>query len=335
MSIAGSESVFQYLFDGTTHRFVFDNVLFGEGDIAVSTTDAAGVSTSLVLNSDYTVDLEPDYSKATVDYPASAGLESGYITISRDEPMTQLIDYSTGGRFPAETHERGLDRSTLQAQTLKNWIEGIDLYVRERSITYPAAEDVTEAQSTLPDKDARRGQLFGFDVAGDISVYPLDQQVSYSYDGSVELSSGQLDVTFNEASIAGASLIVNGPLVDSRTLFVGVDYISTGANTITLSESYPAGTLLVARFRPESGPRYNVVTRNGRAVHTLSSGQTIVVADDDISEADDLFTSGPLVDGSLLVLGTGFTIGGDNRTITLAESYPSGTQLIINRNTVQ
>lgn len=104
-----------------------------------------------------------------VDYSIlGAGLESGgsitltgtatdagdFLTILRDVPITQLTDYIANDRFPAEVHERALDKLTMIAQQHERELQG--------AFRIPAYEGtvspITRAQ--------RAGKLFNFDDTG-------------------------------------------------------------------------------------------------------------------------------------------------------------------------
>ena len=64
----------------------------------------------------------------------------------------------------------------------------------------------------------------------------------------IELTSGQKIVTFTHG-ITSASFYLTGPDVDNGRLVISEDYtISAGTNTITLTESYPAGTKIFSVY---------------------------------------------------------------------------------------
>lgn len=79
--------------------------------------------------------------------------------------------------------------------------------------------------------------------------------VGSAIEETVVLSSGQTTVTFvNEVS--GGEIYLNGNQVDSGRLLSAEDYNISGANSVTLSQSYPAGsslTLYISASATESG----------------------------------------------------------------------------------
>lgn len=100
---------------GTTFAYTFK--IFDEGDIRAVVTDTNGVDT------------EPSFTVTGVGNNAggnvvfASAVTSGYtVTLLRDEPLTQEIDYVEGDDFPAAAHEEGLDRSAIRDQYLQEQI---------------------------------------------------------------------------------------------------------------------------------------------------------------------------------------------------------------------
>ncbi len=82
-----------------------------------------GIDTLLVETTDYVVTGtgDKDGGYITMTYDADLGLDSrilptDQIRIDRTLPVQQAIDYITGGKFRAETHEEGLDRIVMILQ---------------------------------------------------------------------------------------------------------------------------------------------------------------------------------------------------------------------------
>ncbi|RKX27489.1 MAG: hypothetical protein DRP45_00970 [Candidatus Zixiibacteriota bacterium] len=99
----------------------------------------AGVESLLVLNTDYTVTGAGSQSGGEVVIsPAPTGDK---LSILRDVPFTQLTDYVEDDSFPADSHERALDKLTMAVQELKE--NG------ERSLQAPVT-DTSGFDWTLP-----------------------------------------------------------------------------------------------------------------------------------------------------------------------------------------
>ena len=130
------------------------------------------------------------------------------------------------------------------------------------------------------------------------------------------LTSGQTVVVF-PSNIRGATLTINGDNADNGALLQDTDWsFAADSLTITLTNSYPAGTLLTA---------YGYV-KVGAQTLTLSSGQTVAVFSSNVDEST-IIISGQNADNGALIKGIDYTVGVDTLTVTLSSSYPSGTLL--------
>lgn len=137
-----------YTGNGTTTQFAFTFRVFEQDDVKVILTDAAGVETVLVLNSDYYVTLNDEqetnnggyitYPRPDAD-PLPANLPSTKkITILGAIEYTQEVDITNGGGFYPEVIESALDKMTMQIQQIKE--------VTDRSITVNVSGTITPDQ---------------------------------------------------------------------------------------------------------------------------------------------------------------------------------------------
>lgn len=80
------------------------------------------ISTPIAGTGDETLTLDSDYTASGAGNEAggsivmTAGVSGDVVTIKRSVPETQLIDYNYNGRFPSESHEKGLDKLTMILQ---------------------------------------------------------------------------------------------------------------------------------------------------------------------------------------------------------------------------
>lgn len=115
MTISTTTSRVSYGGNGATTAFSFPYRFFENADLVVELVDAAGAVTTHVLNTDYTVtgaDLDAG-GTVTMITPPSSGER---LVIRRVVEVTQETDYISGDPFPAESHERALDRLTMLVQ---------------------------------------------------------------------------------------------------------------------------------------------------------------------------------------------------------------------------
>jgi hypothetical protein len=115
-----------YAGNGVTTLFPFNFKVFTADDLEVVYTGADGVPVTLVLNSDYSVLLNPDQDAnpgGSITYPLFIGptpiLPVGAtLTAIGDLPYSQPTDITNTGRFLPQVFENALDRLTIQVQQL-------------------------------------------------------------------------------------------------------------------------------------------------------------------------------------------------------------------------
>lgn len=117
MTVSTSIARVQYAGDGSSTVFAVPYYFLEDTHLRVVKT-SGGADTVLVLNTGYTVSGagNPAGGSITVSVIPVSGET---ITILRDVPVTQETDYIPNDPFPAESHERALDRATMQIQQLK------------------------------------------------------------------------------------------------------------------------------------------------------------------------------------------------------------------------
>lgn len=327
MTVSTADNKTQYLGNGVTTIFAYPNTLFNEETLEVYVTDLDGVSVLQQLTTDYTIVIAGDDQSATVTMvtaPAGDGLPgtSETLTLFRRLTLKQLIDYISGGKFPAQTHERGLDIGIMIDQQLQ---EDVD-----RSLKAPITD--TASIGEVGEATQRAGTLQGYDALGALLSYAITEigQVLTPIEEAQSLVDGQTTVTFNNVNTQSTGYKVCGPLVDQKPLCIGRDYTITNAVTIELAESYPTGTDCVAI--------QNAATSSASAAKlkeqlTLSDGQTVVNWATATTAVADYHISGPLVDSRLLIVSIDYTVTGANQ-ITLTETHAAGTTILAVENTI-
>lgn len=128
---------------GTVSAFPFGFKVFQASDLFVVRLNvSAAVEQTLVLNSDYSVTLNPDQNSnpGGVVTLLTGALASGYtLTLTSDVPDTQPTDLTNQGGFYPEVINDALDRATIQIQQLQ---EKMDRTITA-PISTPAGTDLT------------------------------------------------------------------------------------------------------------------------------------------------------------------------------------------------
>jgi hypothetical protein len=154
MTVASTLSRATYLGDGVSTAFPVPFRFIDAAHLRVVRRSSAGVETTLVLSVDYSV--------SGADNPAGGSVTLGtapavgeVLAIIRNVPMDQTLDYVANDPFPAESHERGLDKLTMALQQVDEQVD--------RSLRVP----VTDAPiSAFPSAAERAGKFLAFGAGG-------------------------------------------------------------------------------------------------------------------------------------------------------------------------
>ena len=106
MTIETTTVKIAYLGDAVNKDFPFNFKTFDQNSIKVYED---GVASAALLTVVLNLDQEASPGGSVNVDPAPADLVR--VTVTREEPLTQVRDYITGGKFPAESHEQGLDKA--------------------------------------------------------------------------------------------------------------------------------------------------------------------------------------------------------------------------------
>lgn len=177
MTVATTANRIVYNGNGATTAFSFPYRFFANGDLVVTVTTAAGVTSTKVLNTDYTVAGAGLSGGGTVSMTV-APASGEKLTIQRILAITQSVDYVDNDPLPASSLEDPIDRLTMIAQQLKDSLD--------RAAVLPA--QLTGINATLPIPQA--GQLLGWDATGTSIVNTSAAAVGAGNIGTTELADG-------------------------------------------------------------------------------------------------------------------------------------------------
>jgi len=180
MTLSTTTTRVAYAGDGATTAFAIPFPFFGPEDLEViERTIATGAETTKLLATDYVV-TGGDGATGTVT-AAIAPPASVQWTIRRRTPLTQLIDYTSNDAFPAESHEKGLDRGAMRDQEAAEELS--------RALRLPKT-DSAALSTTLPSSVDRANRYLKFDATGapivaqDVAIGALSLPVSVANGGT-------------------------------------------------------------------------------------------------------------------------------------------------------
>lgn len=257
MTVSTTESRIGYNGNGATTVFAFPYRFLESTDLTVILVLATGTQVTKMLTTDYTVTGAGDEAGGSVTMlvaPASGQ----QLIIVREVPLTQETDYISGDPFPAETHERALDKLTMISQRLESLIS--------RSIRLSDA-DLLVASTILPPPSPGSGLIWnltgtalvnGVPVAGTLAVSPFMEVVL----GSVDATEARTNILAAEdaavvkltgaQTITGNKTFSDSPIVPTPTTAFQAstkDYVDTTSAAAAAAVVVPATlapTLLVA-----------------------------------------------------------------------------------------
>ncbi len=154
MTIATSTARADYAGDTVSTVFAVPFYFLDGTHLEVVKRDAAGIETVLVKDVHYTVAGAAVPAGGTITMLA-APASGEQLTIRRKVPITQTLDYVANDPFPAESHERGLDKGAMIDQQQAEEIS--------RSLRAPVTD---VALASLPRAAGRSGKFLAFDAEG-------------------------------------------------------------------------------------------------------------------------------------------------------------------------
>ena len=164
MTISTTASRISYNGNGVTTEFSFPYRFLANGDIVVVSVSSTGVETVKTLTTDYTLTGAGDDAGGSVTMLVAPASGTRLI-IYRDTEVVQETDYTSGDAFPAESHERALDRLTMILQEKTPGAAGAT-----RAIQIPIG-DPGDVNTVLPPSIARLDKFLVFDATtGSVGV---------------------------------------------------------------------------------------------------------------------------------------------------------------------
>ena len=286
MTISTTTARTTYNGNGITTVFPIPFRFLANGDIVVVSVSAVGVETTKTLTTDYTLSGAGDDGGGTVTMLV-APANGTRLVIYRDTDIVQETDYISGDPFPAETHERALDRLTMIAQEI-----GSDA---DRAIKVPVG-DSDSLSTTLPAAANRLDKFIVFDSAtGATELSTVTQtQVASAVAAAYSAGGSTADaVTFIQEGTGAVSRSIQSKARDSVSVadFGAVgDGVTDDTAAIQAAIDYCTGDGKQALYFPA-----NVVGKYYKITSTLI-----------INGRLNIFGDGPF---STTIIAVGFTSG--------------------------
>lgn len=219
MTISTTDSRADFNGNGVTDTFSFPYRFFMDSDLVVLLVQTTGTVVPQTLDTDYTVNGAdtPTSGEVVMVVPPATGER---LVVYRDIALTQETDYISGDSFPAETHERALDKLTMIVQAQAEAIG--------RSFKINIADVSVEAELPAP----QAGRFLGWSEDGSALVNLSSTGVGAGGVGTTELQDGSV-TTSKLATDAVTTVKIADGVVTSAKLggAVAIDKGGTGETT--------------------------------------------------------------------------------------------------------
>ncbi len=228
-----------FLGNDATTVFPFAFKVFTAADLRVVRTNALGIESDLVLDTDYTVALNSNQNNdpgGTVT--RTTALPTGErLTITSDvEALQPLVLTNNGGFYPSVIND-AFDKITIIAQQL---IEQVG-----RSLKLPIS---SSASPTLPDPVANQLIAWNSGATGFTNFDPTDLATVAAYaDAYIDLFTGNGTQT-NFTLTHGPAVLANLSVSISGVVQVGGEDFTWVGTTLTFAVAPPTGTRIQVRY---------------------------------------------------------------------------------------
>lgn len=216
MTVSTTESRIGYNGNGATTAFAFPYRFLVDADLVVTLVRADTTQVVQTLNTDYTVTGAGDDAGGTVTMvvPPATGQQ---LVIVRDVPLTQETDYISGDPFPAESHERALDKLTMISQRLNNLISrsirlsDADLLVTSTILPAPSPGSslIWNLTGTGLVNGVSSGSFVGLSPYMEVVLGSVDSAEALTNLGAVKLTGAQ--------TVAGVKTFSDRPIIPDGT----------------------------------------------------------------------------------------------------------------------
>jgi hypothetical protein len=259
MTVSSDLNRISYTGNGTTTVFPVNYYFLEDSHLQVVLITAAGVETIQTLTTNYTVTGAGNEAGGSVTMLVAPPVGTTLV-IQREVPATQETDYLANDPFPAESHERALDKLTMLVQQNERELDRA-LKIPLASVPTTSTELPLPVGNKLLAWNSNATAITNFDPADIITI--VGQQTSY---GDVFTGNGvttNFTLTRSPGSVFGLDVSVNGV-----TQVPNVDY-TLGGTTLTFTSAPPAvASQVLARYAEV----YQEVDADAQNVRYLPAG---------------------------------------------------------------
>jgi hypothetical protein len=270
MTVSTTTAKVSYAGNGSTTAFAVGFYFLANADLKVTLRSAAGVETVRTLGTDYSVTGAGVPSGGTVTMTV-APASGTTLVLSRNAPLTQVVDYQPNDPFPANTHEQALDKLTMITQQMQEQLD--------RSVKTAISDTITPDQLlTTITTSAANASASATAAAG--SATAASGSASAASSSASSASSSALAAATSATNAAGAVAAAIGVSVQ------GYDAATAKTNVVQSFTKAQRGTVVAltdgATITPDfsAGNNFSVTLGGNRTLANptnLVAGQSGVI----------------------------------------------------------
>ena len=239
MTVSSSINQVSYSGNGTTVLFPVNYYFLQDSHLQVVLITAAGVESIQTLTTNYTVTGAGNEAGGSVTMLV-APLAGTTLVIQREVPATQETDYLANDPFPAESHERALDKLTMLVQQNERELDRA-LKIPLASVPTTSTELPLPQASKLLAWNSNASAITNFDPASIVNI--VGQQASF---GDVFTGNG-VTTNFTLTRVPGSVFAIDVS-INGVTQVPNVDYI-LNSTTLSFTTAPPSvASQILARY---------------------------------------------------------------------------------------
>jgi hypothetical protein len=256
-----------YAGSGTTGPFTVGFRFLENSHLQVIRTSSTGVDTTLTLTTDYTVS-GAGGSSGTVTLVTALAVGQK-LTIIRNVPFTQDADYVQNDAFPAESHERALDKLTMQTQQL---LEAVDRAAKLPVTSTADSEELVADITLLADNIAGLTAVYGALPAITTVADDLNEPVSEI--NTVAVNIANVNAVGNNISNVNTVAGISSNVTSVAGNATNINAVAGNASNITAVAGNATNINTVAG----ASSNVNTVATNISSVNSAATNMAAIIA---------------------------------------------------------
>ena len=264
MTISTQDSKVNYQGNGQTTVFQIPFPFLENNQIYVQKKDAEGILINYTYATDYTVTGAGEENGGSVTLNV-APEQGSTISIYRDVPLTQEVDYRENEIFPAETHEEALDKLTMEVQQIQEQLDrsvkvdrfsdvDLDIIINEIERVYDSTDNIDITANNINNVNTVADNIANVNtVAGDIdSVVTTatnikDVNTVAQNKASLNITAANIEDIKTVSSIKGDVHTVAGNNTNVTTVATNISDVNTAASNMAAIQYAPTAAANAAQ----------------------------------------------------------------------------------------